>query len=75
MHITFIFVQERHRIKQLLAKEEIQFKNLFLSLKSALKPIISFRATGEESKAYQRLTHAVDSDTEEEPLTTGNFTY
>uniref|UniRef100_A0A1B6C4J5 tRNA(Ile)-lysidine/2-thiocytidine synthase N-terminal domain-containing protein n=1 Tax=Clastoptera arizonana TaxID=38151 RepID=A0A1B6C4J5_9HEMI len=58
--------KERHRIKQLLAKEEIQFKNIFLSLRSALKPIISFRATGEESKEYRRLTHLVDSESEEE---------
>lgn len=65
--------KERHRTKQLLAQQEILFPRLFLSLRAALKPLISFRQTGEESKAYQKgklgLDSESDSDTEEEPVT------
>ncbi|XP_047121332.1 uncharacterized protein LOC124804985 [Schistocerca piceifrons] len=46
--------KERHRSKQLLAQQEILFPKLFWSLRSALHPLISFRQTGEESKAYAR---------------------
>ncbi|XP_046666052.1 LOW QUALITY PROTEIN: uncharacterized protein LOC124357947 [Homalodisca vitripennis] len=64
--------KERYRTKQLLAQQEILFPRLFLSLKAALKPLISFRRTGEESKVYQRNSLVPDSDseteTEEEPV-------
>ena len=33
--------KERHRMKQLLAQQEVQFPRLFNSLQSALKPLIS----------------------------------
>ncbi|XP_050546632.1 uncharacterized protein LOC126908518 isoform X2 [Daktulosphaira vitifoliae] len=63
--------KERHRTKQLLAQQEILFPKLFASLKSALRPLISFKQTGEESKAYQRMTigriEQSDKDFEEEP--------
>ncbi|RZF37598.1 hypothetical protein LSTR_LSTR003163 [Laodelphax striatellus] len=69
--------KERHRTKQLLAQQEILFPKLFLSLRAALKPLISFRKTGEESKSYNRMklgpchddnddTESVD--TEEDPV-------
>ncbi|XP_054261315.1 uncharacterized protein LOC128985628 isoform X2 [Macrosteles quadrilineatus] len=63
--------KERYRTKQLLAQQEILFPRLFLSLRAALKPLISFRATGEESKAYSKgclgPDDLSDTDTEEEP--------
>jgi len=63
--------QERHRTKQLLAQQEILFPHLFASLRSALRPLISFRQTGEETKAYHRMTGFIDyqceKDSEEEP--------
>jgi len=44
---------------------------LFASLRSALRPLISFQKTGEETKAYHRMTDFVDyqceKDSEEEP--------
>nr|CAD7399828.1 unnamed protein product [Timema cristinae] len=46
--------KERHRTKQLLAQQEILFPRLFWSLRSALHPLMSFRHTGEESRAYMR---------------------
>nr|CAD7605906.1 unnamed protein product [Timema genevievae] len=46
--------KERHRTKQLLAQQEILFPRLFWSLRSALHPLMSFRHTGEESRAYTR---------------------
>ncbi|KAF6216838.1 hypothetical protein GE061_001188 [Apolygus lucorum] len=41
--------KERSRIKQVLADQELLFPKLFLSIKSALKPLISLRYTGLES--------------------------
>jgi len=46
------------------------FPHLFASLRSALRPLISFRQTGEETKAYHRMTgfdYLSDKDSEEEP--------
>jgi hypothetical protein len=47
------------------------FPSLFASLRSALRPLISFRQTGEETKAYYRMTGFADDqsekDSEEEP--------
>ncbi|PNF15326.1 hypothetical protein B7P43_G00938 [Cryptotermes secundus] len=72
--------KERHRVKQLLAQQEILFPRLFWSLRSALHPLISFRHTGEESRIYTRhrkqsqshgmhpTSDALSSDTEEEPV-------
>ena len=73
-------LQERHRTKQLLAQQEILFPRLFWSLRSALHPLLSFRHTGEESRAYTRhrkYSHShvlqtnseqMSSDTDEEPV-------
>lgn len=72
--------KERHRVKQLLAQQEILFPRLFWSLRSALHPLISFRHTGEESRVYTRHrkqsqshgqhpnSDALTSDTDEEPV-------
>jgi len=72
--------QERHRTKQLLAQQEILFPRLFWSFRSALHPLISFRHTGEESRAYARHkkqsqsqglqpnSDELSSETEEEPV-------
>lgn len=72
--------QERHRTKQLLAQQEILFPRLFWSLRSALHPLLSFRHTGEESRAYTRhkkqsQSHGLQpnsdelsSETDEEPV-------
>ncbi|XP_069696202.1 uncharacterized protein [Periplaneta americana] len=72
--------KERHRTKQLLAQQEILFPRLFWSLRSALHPLLSFRHTGEESRAYTRhrkhsQSHGLQpnsdelsSDTDEEPV-------
>jgi len=62
-------LKERHRTKQLLAQQEILFPFLFASLRSALRPLISFRQTGEETKAYHRMCadDLSEKDSEEEP--------
>ncbi|XP_068082911.1 uncharacterized protein [Anabrus simplex] len=71
--------KERHRSKQLLAQQEILFPKLFWSLRSALHPLISFRHTGEESRAYLRhrkhsqchgtaVAEDDSTDTDEEPV-------
>jgi len=72
--------QERHRTKQLLAQQEILFPRLFWSFRSALHPLISFRHTGEESRAYARHkkqsqsqglqpnSDELSSETDEEPV-------
>lgn len=63
--MLFLF-QERHRTKQLLAQQEILFPKLFASLRSALRPLINFRQTGEETKAYLRMTGLVDDQSEKD---------
>jgi len=70
--------KERYRTKQLLAQQEVLFPRMFLSLKAALKPLISFNKTGEESKAYARgclgpgasAGDDSETDTEESPIPT-----
>ncbi|GFU72466.1 tRNA-cytidine(32) 2-sulfurtransferase [Trichonephila clavipes] len=42
--------KERHRMKQLLAAQEIQFPNLYLSLKTAMYPLMAINLTGVENK-------------------------
>ncbi|XP_066919194.1 uncharacterized protein [Clytia hemisphaerica] len=44
--------KERHRMKQLLAHQEVLFPNLFQSLRSALHPLISKSKTGMEKKSF-----------------------
>lgn len=50
----------------MLAQQEILFPKLFLSLKGALKPLISFRQTGDENKAYEKGMLGPDEDSETE---------
>jgi hypothetical protein len=45
-----LFIQERHRVKQLLATQEILFPNLFKSIQSALKPLMARKRTQMENK-------------------------
>ena len=40
---------ERHRVKQLLAQQEILFPKLYLSLRSAMHPLMAISKTGMES--------------------------
>jgi hypothetical protein len=47
--ISFV-VKERHRVKQLLASQEILFPNLFKSIQSALKPLLARKRTQMENK-------------------------
>ncbi|XP_055926526.1 uncharacterized protein LOC129958245 isoform X2 [Argiope bruennichi] len=42
--------KERHRVKQLLAAQEIQFPNLYLSLRTAMHPLMAINVTGVEDK-------------------------
>lgn len=46
--------KERHRMKQLLAQQEILFPKLYWSLKSAMMPIMNIRKTGLESTIFGR---------------------
>ena len=41
--------QERHRMKQLLAAQELVFPRLFASLQAAMKPLMARSTTGLES--------------------------
>lgn len=40
---------ERHRVKQLLAQQEILFPKLYLSLRTAMRPLMAIDRTGMES--------------------------
>ncbi|XP_015929072.1 uncharacterized protein [Parasteatoda tepidariorum] len=42
--------KERHRVKQLLATQEVQFPNLYRSLKTAMYPLMAINVTGVEDK-------------------------
>ncbi|KAG8181065.1 hypothetical protein JTE90_014777 [Oedothorax gibbosus] len=42
--------KERHRVKQLLAAQEVQFPNLYRSLKTAMNPLMAINQTGVEDK-------------------------
>eukprot|EP00094_Tigriopus_californicus_P006977 TCALIF_06718-PA protein Name:"Similar to ttcA tRNA 2-thiocytidine biosynthesis protein TtcA (Nitrosococcus oceani (strain ATCC 19707 / NCIMB 11848))" AED:0.00 eAED:0.00 QI:0/0/0/0.5/1/1/2/0/980 len=65
--------KERHRMKQLLAQQEILFPKLYWSLKSAMIPVMNIRKTGLESTIFGRnnfnkkeTTDVADSSDEEE---------
>ena len=47
--------QERHRMKQLLAAQELVFPRVFASLQAAMKPLMSRSTTGLESNRYTRV--------------------
>ena len=44
--------QERHRMKQLLAAQELVFPRVFASLQAAMKPLMARSTTGLESNRY-----------------------
>ncbi|XP_064481977.1 uncharacterized protein LOC135394871 isoform X2 [Ornithodoros turicata] len=57
--------KERHRVKQLLAAQEILFPKLFWSLSSAMHPLMAINKTGVESALYKNVMKAGDdSDSE-----------
>jgi len=57
---------ERHRVKQLLAQQEILFPKLYLSLRSAMHPLMAINKTGMEStlKKKQRVGKPSPGDTD-----------
>ncbi|KAK7082567.1 hypothetical protein SK128_017261 [Halocaridina rubra] len=44
--------KERHRVKQMLAQQEVLFPGLFWSLRTALHPVMSISATGLENEMF-----------------------
>lgn len=67
--------KERQRVKQLLAQQEILFPRLFISLRSALHPLIGFQVKECDVKLRRRFKpketaddHS-DEETDEEPVT------
>lgn len=56
--------KERHRVKQLLAAQEILFPKLYPSLGSAMHPLMAINKTGVESKLLRNGFTAADSDTD-----------
>ena len=44
--------KERHRIKQVLAQQELLFPRLYWSLKSAMHPVMNVNRTGVESELF-----------------------
>ena len=44
--------QERHRVKQMLAQQEVLFPRLYWSLKTALLPVMSINLTGLENSIF-----------------------
>ncbi|UYV72707.1 hypothetical protein LAZ67_10000376 [Cordylochernes scorpioides] len=63
-HAVLCDVQERHRVKQLLASQEVMFPRLFISLKAGLKPLMALNRTGLDGKFT--LPQHNDDDEEEE---------
>ena len=57
--------KERHRVKQLLAHQELLFPRLYQSLRTAMRPAMSVRATGLENKLFGKgfaLENGVNGD-------------
>ena len=48
-------MQERHRMKQLLAAQELLFPKLFASLQAAMRPLMARNRTGLEGGTGRRL--------------------
>lgn len=44
--------QERQRVKQVLAQQEVLFPGLYWSLRSALHPVMAISRTGVESTVF-----------------------
>ena len=57
--------QERHRMKQLLAAQELLFPKLFASLQAAMRPLMARNRTGLEGGTGRRLNQ-IELDAEEE---------
>ena len=53
--------QERHRVKQLLAAQELLFPTLFQSLMSAMKPLMARDRTGMEARQKGQERTAVET--------------
>lgn len=49
---TIMSVQERQRVKQVLAQQEVLFPGLYWSLRSALHPVMAISRTGVESTVF-----------------------
>lgn len=47
MSVTLTLLQQRHRMKQLLASQELLFPQLFMSIRHALLPLMHARAKQE----------------------------
>lgn len=56
--------KERHRVKQLLAAQEILFPKLYSSLSSAMHPLMAINKTGIESMLYRNGFATADSDSD-----------
>lgn len=63
--------KERQRVRQLLTQQEIIFPKLFISLKSALHPLLGFEIREYETKFCRRPSKDSDdseAETDEEPV-------
>jgi tRNA(Ile)-lysidine synthase TilS/MesJ len=47
--------KERHRVKQVLAQQELLFPRLYWSLKSAMHPVMNVNKTGVESELFGKM--------------------
>ena len=47
--------KERHRVKQVLAQQELLFPRLYWSLKSAMHPVMNVNKTGIESELFGKM--------------------
>ena len=47
--------KERHRVKQVLAQQELLYPRLYWSLKSALHPVMNINRTGVESELFGKI--------------------
>ena len=54
-------MQERHRVKQLLAAQELLFPTLFQSLMSAMKPLMARDRTGMEARQKEQERTSVET--------------
>lgn len=52
--------KERHRLKQLLAQQELLYPRLYWNLKTALYPVMRVSRTGLESVLFGRSSHLAD---------------
>ena len=57
-----LYMQERHRMKQLLAAQELLFPKLFPSLQAAMKPLMARDRTGLEGGRGGKATNQTEQD-------------